>query len=298
MAKVSLDRVAVSQFTTLRWSFEDDLDECQRQGISALGVWREKLDDFGIVPAGAALKTAGIAVSSLSWAGGFTGTDGRTLEDALGDAILAISQANELQAGCLVVHSGDRGSHTHNHARRILRTAIDKLLPFAEKQGVVLAIEPMHSGCHGGFTFLTDWCEAIRLLDEYASPWLKAVFDTYHLGFDPQWLSALPQLVSYAALVQLGDGRFVPRGQVNRCRLGEGVLPLRLILDTLERCGYRGWYELELLGSDIEFASKHGVGYGPLVRHSLATLGSVPANSHTREHDSGRSAPINTRRPT
>lgn len=275
MAKVCRDRVAVSQFTTLRWSFEDDLEECQRQGISALGVWREKLDDFGIDSATAALKSAGIAVSSLSWAGGFTGADGSTLKYALSDAFLAISQAHELEAGCLVVHSGDRGSHTHNHARRILRGVIDKLLPVAEEHGVVLAIEPMHSGCHGGFTFLTDWCEAIRLLDEYNSPWLKAVFDTYHLGFDPQWLSALPQLVRYAALVQLGDGRGVPRGQANRCRLGEGVLPLRLILDTLERCGYRGWYELELLGSDIEFAGQRDAGYGGLVSHSLATLGAA-----------------------
>lgn len=270
-----LDRISVSQFTTLRWAFEDDLEECQRQGISALGVWREKLDDIGLETARAALKTAGVSVSSLSWAGGFTGTDGGRLDDALRDAFTAVRHARDLQAGCLLVHSGSRGTHTGNHARRILRIALDKLLPFAERNKVVLALEPMHSGCQGGFTFLTDWCEAIRLLDAYDTPWLKAVFDTYHLGFDPQWLSALPQLVPYAALIQLGDGRHEPAGCTNRCRLGDGAVPLRAILDTLERNHYAGWYELELLGQDIEATRHLAAGYGPLVRDSLISLGAV-----------------------
>ena len=71
-------RLAVSELTTFRWSFEEDVAQYRAAGISAIGVWRQKLADIG-EPKGTQLLTeSGIAVSSLQWAGGFTGSDGHS----------------------------------------------------------------------------------------------------------------------------------------------------------------------------------------------------------------------------
>jgi len=247
-------RLAISELTTLRWSFEEDVQRLSAAGIGAIGVWRHKLGDFGEEKGAELLTEAGLAVSSLQWAGGFTGSDGRSHDDSLHDARAAIRTAELLAAGCLIVHSGARGSHTFNHARRLFRQALDRLLPLAEERGVVLAIEPTSGDCGCDFTFLHCLDETQALVTEYDSRFLKIALDTYHWGHEPGLISRLPELTPHLGLVQLGDGREPPRGEPNRCPLGEGMFPLASIVASLSAAGYEGDYEVELMGEEIEAA--------------------------------------------
>ena len=68
-------RLAVNELTTFRWSFEEDVRAYAAAGITAIGVWRQKLADVGDVKGAGLLAAAGLAASSLQWAGGFTGSD-------------------------------------------------------------------------------------------------------------------------------------------------------------------------------------------------------------------------------
>jgi sugar phosphate isomerase/epimerase len=244
--------LAVSELTTFRWSFEEDVERYASAGISAIGVWRQKLADAGEQRGAALLREGGLAASSLQWAGGFTGSDGRSHEESLADARLAIQTAAVLRASCLIIHSGARGVHTHKHARRLFRLALEKLLPVAEERGVKLAIEPMNGDCGGEFTFLNCFEESLELVTGCNSPALGIALDTYHWGHQPLLLERLPQLAPHLALVQLGDARQPPRGEPNRCPLGEGTIPLREIVHGLTAAGYDGYFEVELMGEEIE----------------------------------------------
>ena len=247
-------QLAISEVTTFRWSFEEDVERYQAAGIPAIGVWRQKLADVGEEKGVRLLQRAGLSVSSLQWAGGFTGSDGRTHEESLDDARQAIRTADALRAGCLIIHSGARGVHTYKHARRIFRQALEKLLPLAEERGIPLAVEPMHSDC-GEFTFLHCLDETLDLVAGFDSPALGIALDTGHWGHHPQLLKRLPQLTPRLALVQLGDSRQPPRGEPNRCQLGDGTVPLREIVQRLAARGYDGDYEVELMGEEIEVAN-------------------------------------------
>jgi sugar phosphate isomerase/epimerase len=247
-------RLAISELTTFRWSFEQDVERYRAAGIWAIGVWRHKLADIGEEKGAALLAGAGLVASSLQWAGGFTGSDGHSHDESIHDARQAIHAAETLQAGCLIVHSGARGVHTHKHARRLFRQALDKLLPLAEERGVTLAIEPMLGDCGGEFTFLNCLDETLDLVASYHSPALRIALDTYHWGHEPKLLDRLPQLAPRLALVQLGDARQPPQGEPNRCQLGDGAIPLRQIVRRLAAAGYDGDYEVELMGEEIEAA--------------------------------------------
>ena len=83
-------------------------------------------------------------------------------------------------AGCLVIYSGGRNNHIYRHAGRLLRMALDELLPLAEMWEVPLAIEPMHPACATDWTFLTSLESAIDLVEQVDSPFLKIAYDTYH----------------------------------------------------------------------------------------------------------------------
>jgi SpoVK/Ycf46/Vps4 family AAA+-type ATPase len=42
-----MDRLAISELTTFRWSFEEDVARYRAAGISSIGIWRQKLADIG-----------------------------------------------------------------------------------------------------------------------------------------------------------------------------------------------------------------------------------------------------------
>jgi sugar phosphate isomerase/epimerase len=245
-------RLSINEMTTYRWSFEEDVIELQAAGIPAIGVWRRKVTDIGEDRAAELLARSGLAVSNLLWAGGFTGSDGHTFIESIHDAADAIRLAARLKAGCLVVYSGGRNSHTHNHARRLFAGALAELLPLALELDVTLAVEPMYSACAAEWTFLTTLAEAMSLVEEMAHPNLKLAFDTYHLGHDERVLDDIARVARHIAIVHLGDSCKPPTSEQSRQRLCEGILPLREIVAALQAAGYDGDYDVELMGEEIE----------------------------------------------
>jgi sugar phosphate isomerase/epimerase len=262
-------RFCMNEMTTYRWSFEEDVHNYAAAGIDAVSVWRQKLSDYGEEKGIELLQEAGLKVASMLWAGGFTGSDGRSYKESVADAREAVRVAAALRAGCLVLYSGGRGGHTINHAKRLLRNAINELLPSADEFGVTLAIEPMHAGCAAEWTFLTDLCDTESLIDEFGTGSLKLAFDTYHFGYDSSVVDRLPALLPKLAIVQLGDAKMTPNGEQNRCRLGEGVLPLSTFVRALRDHNYQGYCDVELMGEEVENSD-----YAELIRHSKSTFDS------------------------
>lgn len=267
MRKSWCERLSVLEFSTLRWSFEDDCIRYREHGFSAIGVWRAKLSDFGESKGRELLDELGMSVSSLHWAGGFTGNDGRTFRESLHDALDAIEVASELKADCLTVLAGSRSGHTKTHAKRLYIGALRELAECAKALGVQLAIEPMHSGCAQDFTFLTSIPETLEILSSIGQNNIGIVFDCYHMAQDPSVLEWIADIVPMIRLVQCGDAKSAPIGLQNRCLLGHGHVPIASLIQTIESNGYEGYYEVELLGEDVE-----DYDYDQLLESSRETL--------------------------
>jgi sugar phosphate isomerase/epimerase len=244
--------LSMNEITTFRWSFDEDVENYQRAGYRAIGVWRQKLIDGDEEQAIDVLVTSGLTVSNVTWAGGFTGSDGRTPAESIEDAYEAVRLAAALSAGCLVLYPGGRNNHTFRHAGRLLRSALDELLPWAEAADVTLAIEPMHPACATDWTFLTDLPSVIALVDEYRSPYLKLAYDTYQFPLSTRQRHLLRGLVPYLGIVHLGDRLSPPNIDQERCPLGHGRLPLGEIVTTLQEGGYCGAFDVKLMGPEIE----------------------------------------------
>ena len=97
------------------------------------------------------------------------------------------------------------------------------------------------------------------LLDAIADPQVKIVLDTYHLGLDATLIQRIPEIVPRIAIVQLGDARQPPKGE-------QEPLPARGRGGPLgrdRRCpiaaGYDGFYDVELLGEEIETSDYHSL---------------------------------------
>jgi sugar phosphate isomerase/epimerase len=269
-----MNTVSINQLSTLRWSFEEDALAYRTRGFAGIGIYRPKLEDFGIDRAIELLAESRLSVTSLSWVGGFTGSDGRKFREAVQDAIHAVRDAANLRAETLVVLAGGRNNHIRKHARRTLCEALVEIAAVAEDYGVRLSVEPIHPGCGDEWSFVNDLHSTLDIIDAVSSPQLGIVLDTYHLGMDEEVMGWLPEIIPRLHLVQLGDARHSPLGEMNRCLLGHGSVPLQEILATLAEHRYEGPLEVELIGEDVETVS-----YEQLLDHTREfidrTLGPV-----------------------
>ena len=258
-----MNTLAISQLTTLRWSFEEDARAYSDRSFRGIGIYRPKLEDFGLDRTIELLAEYELSVTSLSWAGGFTGSDGRPFEEAVLDAMKAVEDAANLQAETLIVLAGGRNNHIRNHARRTLCDALKQVAMVAEEYGVRVSIEPIHPGCGDEWSFLNDLRSALDIIESVASPQLGIVLDTYHVGMDEEVVRWLPDVIPHLQLVQLGDARHSPLGEMNRCLLGTGCVPIETILGTLADHDYDGPLEAELIGEDVE-----AIPYDDLLDHT------------------------------
>ncbi len=252
-----MTKLAVSELTTLRWSLDEEVVAYASHGFSGIGLWRPKLEDYDLERTIELLTDHNMRVSSLSWAGGFTGSDGRGYDDAVADGIQAVQTAAAIGAPTLLVMTGGRNNHIHGHAMRSLRDALEAIGREAEQCGVSLALEPMHPGCGEEWSFVHDVRSTLEITNSIDRGNVGLVLDSYHLGLNgissaEENLRWLAQIVPHIRLVQLGDARQSPMGEQNRCLLGEGIVPLPEILSTLIAAGYDGYFEVEILGEDVE----------------------------------------------
>ena len=245
-------RLAVNQVTTFHWSLLQDVIGFQEAGVEAIGLWRWKLIDFGEERAVDLILESGLAVSSLSWAGGFTGMCGWSFEESLEDAREALHLARQVGAECLILVSGPRAGHTRNHARRLLVEALQRLADDAVRLGVKLGVEPMRRRFARNWTFLHTLDDTLQVVDDCHAPGVVGmVVDTSHLRAEPRLLERIPEVAERVVGVQLNDRRNKSASETDGCLPGDGAIPVREIMHGFLKCGYRGFFEVEAWSDEL-----------------------------------------------
>jgi sugar phosphate isomerase/epimerase len=248
---LSRPRLAVNQVTTFRWSLLQDVIGYQETGVEAIGLWRSKLIDFGEERAVELILDSGLAVSSLSWAGGFTGMCGWSFEESLDDARDALRLARDVGAECLILVSGPRAGHTRNHARRLFVEALQHLAEDAVRLGVKLGVEPMRRRFARNWTFLHTIDDTLCVLDECEAPGVGMIVDTSHLRAEPRLLERIPEIADRVVGVQLNDWRDESTSENDGCLPGDGATPAAEMLRGFLKCGYRGFFEIEAWSDEL-----------------------------------------------
>ncbi len=268
-----IERLAFHQTTTHRLTFKQDVDTYQMFGARAFGAWRYKVEDFGEYRAFDLLKERELTVSSLSWAGGFVFSDGEGYEAAIADAFDAVKMAQTLEASCLVVVPGTRGSYTVNHGRRMIVEALQQVGEYAKSRGVQIALQPVDKTFAEDGTFLDSLDKMLDFLGDCGHPQIGLNLDLFHLRNTPRLIERIPELLPWIRLVQLSDCHQKPTSDMDRCLLGAGTLPVTELVEGLEDAGYRGFYDVPLMST-----SPWSGGYAKVlqsIRHKFEELAAV-----------------------
>jgi sugar phosphate isomerase/epimerase len=251
--------VAISELTSSRWDLQREIGHAVAHGFDAISLWRPKVSDVGAAAAGRLISAAGLRVSSLQWAGGFTGADGRSFAESVEDAAEAITMAATVGAPALVVHSGCRGGHTRSHAVRLVDQALESLAPLAERAGVTLALKPVHPHVSAGCSFLAGLEDALAVVERLRTPAVRLALDLWHFGDDPAAPGLLPALARATAILQVADRCGPPAAGVDRLPAGHGRLAVEWLVCELVELGYDGPVEFDPVGETVEILGYEAV---------------------------------------
>lgn len=129
----------------------------------------------------------------------------------------------------------------HNHATDTSREQVKRLIPLAEKSGVVIALENVWNNL---------WVQPAvfaNFVGSFGSPWVKAYFDIgNHVKYAPpeQWIAALGPLIAKCHVKDFrlnddpgGNGKFVD--------IRTGSVNWPAVRAALEKVNYSGWMTIE-----------------------------------------------------
>ena len=128
----------------------------------------------------------------------------------------------------------------HDHATDSSRAAVEKLIPVAEKTGVVIALENVWNNL---------WVQPAifkHFVASFDSPWVQAYFDIgNHVKYAPpeQWIGELGKLI---VRCHVKDFQLNPDGHEGRfCDICDGSIDWPGVRRQLDAIGYNGWMTIE-----------------------------------------------------
>jgi sugar phosphate isomerase/epimerase len=259
----------VSAFSTFDLALDEDLSFWNRHSITTVGVSVAKLERFGWAEGTKLVADAvgrGLQVANLIGLGPFHLADPPSWPKQQDRLSQSIATAAAVGAECMVFTTGPFAPLTWDEAADALEAALAPILAEAGNRSVPFAIEHTNSlRVDVGFVHtLKDAIDLARRFDVGVCMELNACWAERDLD------ATIRAGVDRIRLVQVSDFKVGTVASSQRLVPGDGDIPISRILRTVLDAGYRGVFDLELIGDAIR-----AEGYDAAVPRAVDALGSI-----------------------
>jgi sugar phosphate isomerase/epimerase len=246
-------RLSLNTMTTKGFRLGEAVQAAAAAGLSAVGLWRDRVAEAGVDNAAKMVRDYGLRVSSLCRGGFLTGLDDRA--EALDDNRRAIDEAATLGAPELVMVVGGIPDRDLVGSRRRLAERLADLVPYAAQREVRLALEPLHPVFCADRAVISTLGQALALAAPHPAEVVGVVVDTYHVWWDPALEAGIAaageqgRISSFQIcdwLVPMASDPLVSRGM-----MGDGVIDFSAIATLVAAAGYRGDVEVEIFNEAV-----------------------------------------------
>ena len=246
---MNIDRVGINSVSTRHDSLEQAFSAYAAAGFANVELWLEPAKQLG---AAAIEKLLG--ATGLHFLGGFDGEvecfSAPVARRAATDGILESARLIDALGGGVLVFGTDGPDADTDDPLGAIAEGVAHALSAVDGLNVTMALE-------------FNWSPVVRSLDSALvvvravnHPRLGVLFDPAHYHATPTKLEHLtPSAVADIVHVHLDD---MPPGpgdhadwNEDRVLPGEGVLPLREMIDRLEAGGYAGYFCLEMFSEEL-----------------------------------------------
>ncbi|MEU1972662.1 sugar phosphate isomerase/epimerase family protein [Microbacterium sp. NPDC019599] len=288
-------RLSINQATIKRANLAAALRATADNGVQAIGLWREPVNEVGLPTAASMLADSGLRFTTHCRGGFFTLDEGRARRAAIDDNRRAIEETATLAAAgadgstaVLVLVAGGlpEGSRDLAGARECVRDALGELAPDAAAAGVTLAIEPLHPMYVSDRAVVSTLGQALDLAADFDPSVVGVTIDTFHVFWDPQVLDQIARAgrEGRIATYQVCDWKTPLAADVllSRHYPGDGVIDFASLTRAVLDAGYTGDIEVEIFNEDVwatepgEAVRRTAAGFGAAVSPWLsATIDSA-----------------------
>ena len=259
-------RVCVSAISTFRLSLVEDLAFWDRHDIDRVGVSVAKLDAHGWDDGCARVQSAidgGVQVVNLIGLGSLALAHPDRWPEQQARLVRAVDAAATFGTDCLVLTTGPATPLPWDEAADAFALALQPVCTEARSRRVELAIEHTNSlRVDVGFVHtLADAIDLARRLDTGVCMEINACWAERDLA------RTIADGIDRIRLVQISDYRVGTLATPDRLVPGDGDIPIARIVGDVLEAGYRGSFDLELIGPRIDEE-----GYDRAVPRAVAAL--------------------------
>lgn len=251
---MNLDRLCVHTITTKPWSIEKIIENYPKAGVKAISVWRDLLENREAAKIAGQIRDTGMEIVSLVRGGFFTGKTETEIQASLDDNRRVIDEASTLGAPMVVLVCGALPGQSIPRSLSQIQTGLETLLPYAEKRGVKLAIEPLHPMYADSRSAICTMKTANEFAERFDSPYIGVVVDVFHLWWDPDLENECKRCGKHGNLFafHICDWKMDMEDMLNdRGLMGEGVIRVREIRSWVEAAGFNGFHEVEIFSNRL-----------------------------------------------
>ncbi|MEZ6048558.1 MAG: TIM barrel protein [Planctomycetaceae bacterium] len=242
-----INRLSICQLPGCFWTLENEFQFLKQANISAVGLYRPRFAESGDQHGLNLLRQSQVQVSSIAWAGGFTGSHGFSFEEAVADSCDAVELAYKAGASSVLIATGSRYGHTRKHTSRLIVEGLKRVSDFAAKRKVELAIVPMNQEWGGRWTCLSSIDQAMEVVLHCNCPNLGLGIDFSLLDGTESFSNTIEGVAPHTKLVRLQSLDAETNSDLLTLDEREELsIPQEEIINLFLQHDYEGYFEFDL----------------------------------------------------
>jgi sugar phosphate isomerase/epimerase len=256
-------RVSVSQITTVRSSFADDVRLYTAAGLDGIGIWEMKLPEDGDAEALELFEESGLesaaavpAIPSILPLPRLGGPDDPA--ERVESICASLERLAPFRPSGFVCLTGTGEGRDPDEARGVVVDGLRTIAREADRLGVRIGLEPYQRDGGELWTIACSIPEAVALIEDAGDPPSVGLqFDLWHLWNTPTLYDDIAAEVDRFAGVHICDRREPTRGWADRALPGDGGANVPDILRALDAAGWDGLYDIEIFSDDGTFGNAY-----------------------------------------
>lgn len=246
----------ISEFTTMPWSFDEDVERYAKLGVDTIEVVEAKLDDDRFAEQMRSIAAAGLGISGVqprvrTFFDSKMMPHPKPLEDRVRCLRRSIERLAEYAPG--VPFITNTGAHPDGNMAETMKLVADKLGELgriAADHGVTMALEPLNPTSVNVETAIWTIDQALEVIDASGSNHVGLCLDYWNIWQNTDVEAAIARAGDRIFTVQASDWR-IPRSFADRIIPGDGTIPLASLIKATRATGYARPWVVEIFSNDV-----------------------------------------------
>ena len=246
----------ISEFTTMPWSFDDDVARYAAAGVDTIEVVEAKLDDHRFADQMRSIADAGLAISGVQPAVR-TFFDSRMMPTPAGidDRVACLRRSIERLAAFapgvpFITNTGAHPKGDMAAAMTIVAAKLGELARVAADHGVTMALEPLNPTSVNVESAIWTVDQALDVIEMAGHDSVGLCLDYWNIWQNEDIEAAIARAGTRIFTVQASDWR-TPQSFADRIVPGDGTIPLAALVKATRAAGFEGPYVVEIFSIDV-----------------------------------------------